>query len=128
LPAVSSSGGVGPIRSFTAIAEPADVVVWYLAICHRCGGEDLAEPFRDEDERDEWATKHVAETGHTVQLTIDGFDDLPGLHMTGVLRRDDNGQFRFLCPADDCKRWNGPYDTAGLAITSWRAHIPAVAR
>lgn len=105
-------------------ATVADVIVWFLAVCHRCG-EDLAQPFRDEHDRDEWAARHLADVGHTVQLTVEGLDAMPGLHMSGVLRLDDDGRFKWLCPAADCERWNGPYDTPQLAIASWRGHSPA---
>jgi hypothetical protein len=44
--------------------------------------------------------------------------------MTGIVRRDDDGQFKYLCPAHDCERWNGPYGTAQVAIVSWLAHPP----
>jgi hypothetical protein len=104
-------GGLGPI-------------VWYLAVCHRCE-PDLAEPFRDEDERDTHAAAHLVGTGHTVVISVEGFDALPGLHMSAVVKRTEGGEFKFLCPAGDCQRWNGPYGTAQLAIASWRAHKPA---
>ena len=103
------------------------VIVWYLAVCHRCG-EDISQPFLDEDERDDWASRHVVAPGHTVQLTVDGLDEMPGLHMTGILRSDDSGGFKFLCPSDDCKRWNGPYPTPQTAISAWRSHKPAADR
>lgn len=103
------------------------VTVWYLATCHRCDSL-LSQPFLIEDERDAWVAQHVTDTGHTVVIGMEGLEELPELHTTGVIRRDDNGEFRFLCPAGDCERWNGPYATAALAIVSWRSHKPAATR
>lgn len=102
-------------------------VVYFIARCARCGdgdGDPMVQPFRDETERDEWAAQHVTGTGHVVTLTIDGLEGLPQLHMVGVLTRDEHGQYRFVCPADDCGTSNGPYDRALTAIASWRTHKP----
>jgi hypothetical protein len=121
------AGGVGLIAALTPVVH--HVPVFYLAICYRCG-EDLGVPFiDDEGARDTWAAVHVAHTGHTVQLTIDGFEELAALHMTGVITRTADGNaFTFTCPADECGRENGPYATPQLAIASWRGHMPASAR
>jgi hypothetical protein len=128
-------GGLGVIADrFAGVVERAEFraaiagVVYFTARCSRCGdgGSDpLVEPFRDEAERDEWAAGHVTGTGHVVVLTIDGLEGLPMLHMVGVLSRDQNSQFRFVCPADDCGTSCGPYDRAATAIASWRTHRPS---
>jgi hypothetical protein len=102
-----------------------EVLLWFLAMCARCG-DDLAQPFRVEADRDDWAAKHVADTGHVVRLTVDGLDNLPGLHLCGVISRDQNGGYRYVCPADTCGTSNGPYSTPQLAIVSWRNHPVSV--
>lgn len=107
-------------------------VVYFLARCRRCGighgidTEPLTEPFRDETERDQWAAQHCTNTGHVVSVTVDGLDGIPDLHMTGIITRDENQQFRFVCPAEVCGTSCGPFDTASLAIASWRTHKPSV--
>lgn len=88
----------------------------------------MVEPFRCEAERDEWAAQHVTRTGHVVTCTIDGLDGLPQLHMIGIVSRDPDSQFRFVCPADDCGTSNGPYPSASVAIASWRQHKPSAKR
>ena len=98
---------------------------WFLALCAQCG-DDLAQPFRDEDERDTWAAEHLTATGHVVRLAVDQFEDIVSLHLTAVIRRVGLGQFEFQCRADGCSRWNGPYPTAQSAIASWRQHKPPV--
>ena len=100
---------------------------WFLAICHRCGN-DFGQPFRSEDQRDDWAAQHVTETGHVVHLSVDGFDELPHLHLSGVISRDQVGCYRYVCPAEDCSKSNGPYVSAQLAIASWRNHPPVTSR
>ncbi len=129
-PAPPVAEGVGGGREHLALRDESTwlglVTPWYLADCATCPG-DLAEPFRDETERDTWAARHLADTGHAVRLTIDDFDLLPGLHLTGSVQRV-SGDYRWSCPADECGRSNGPYGTAGAAIAAWRTHTPAVSR
>ena len=94
--------------------------VWYLATCHRCG-PDLAQPFTDLVERDEWAVKHAESSGHVVHLSIDG--EATDGHHAMLLRYFAYGAFwRWMCPAPACSRWNGPYDSGQLALASWRSH------
>lgn len=121
-PGTDDGLAVSPADAFRRFAA-SDNVAWYLAICRRCG-EDLGQPFRSEDERDDWATQHLTATGHVVHLSVDGFQDLPGLHLSAVISRDQSGGYRFVCPAEECSTSNGPYDSAQLAIVSWRAHPP----
>lgn len=99
---------------------PSDSL-WFLAECHHCGG-DLAQPFRKQAERDQWAIAHLLGTGHAVRLSVDGIDD--DLHLAAYLRRtDDAGGFKWLCPAPTCAvRWIGSYDTPQLALADWRGH------
>jgi hypothetical protein len=106
-----SGGGVGPI-------------VWFLAVCHRCGGHEFAEPYRDDVERDDWAARHVETTGHVVLLSTDVPADYPAPPAIGLQRTEDRDGFRFLCAGAGafCKRWNGPYDTPQLALAAARAH------
>lgn len=103
------------------------ITIWYLATCHRCGA-DLAEPFRDLVERDEWAVKHAESTGHVVYLGVEG-DDLAA-HEAASLRYFAYGAvWRWACLASSCAvrasgpiRWNGPYDSGQLALAAWREH------
>lgn len=115
----------GPVERAELCAAITGAGLWYLARCHRCAldnGVDNGVPFRDETERDVWAAGHVTATGHVVHLSIDGLAELPDLHLVGVISRDPNLQFRFVCPAVICGTSNGPYDTAESAIASWRQH------
>lgn len=43
--------------------------LWYLAVCRGCGDGLLEMPFSDLGDRNEWAGRHVAATGHTVVTT-----------------------------------------------------------
>lgn len=125
--------GVSERLAMAAALRNSEGLLWFLAICRRCG-QDLGQPFRSEDERDTWAAKHIAATGHVVHLTLDGFADLPGLHLTGVITAvgtidpDGSGDFRYVCPADECSISNGPYATAQLAVAAWRKHTPKDAK
>lgn len=102
----SPEGGVG-------------LVPWFLAACNRCNIDGLEEPFLAEDARDDWAAKHAAAAGHVVFVSIDG-----GPEPARALRLDENGQdFRFLCVAPKCARWNGPFPSAQVALASARAHV-----
>lgn len=99
-------------------------MVYHLALCVRCG-DDLAQPFREESDRDRWAAEHVKGTGHAVRLVMDKLEDFVSLHICGIISRDETGAFRYVCPADDCATSCGPFDTPELAIASWRTHGPA---
>jgi hypothetical protein len=102
-----------------------DGLMWFLARCERCNLEndvDNGVPFRDEGARDDWAAVHVTATGHVVYLLTHATQDLPAMHLTGVISRAAPGDFRFLCPAPTCSRSNGPYASAQQAIASWRTH------
>lgn len=120
-------GGVGPAfvldASWTLPLGPA----WFLAICHRCGGEEFAEPFRSDVRRDDWAAKHVESTGHVVMLTVEEGDPHTAAVMLGAT--EDRDRFRFLCTGEGlrCQRWNGPYDTPQLAAAAGRDHVCVVA-
>ncbi len=126
---------------YVALANPTPVtgdqppgggldVPCHLAICHRCD-PDLAQPFLDVDDRDAWACRHLADTGHTVMLTIQAPDTddqhesamAADLHLAVLLRVDDDGNgYRWLCPSKLCERWRGPYTTPQVALASWAAH------
>jgi hypothetical protein len=114
--------GLGsPDPALAAILEPAPM--WFIAICHRCN-PDFGQPFGDEDERDEWAAAHAVGTGHVVQLLIEVQHAELGGHTTAMLRfEDDRGWW--LCTAEPCVRWNGPYVSAQLAAASFRSHRKA---
>lgn len=63
-----SSGRPGRVQcgcgqSLDEILGLPPMVVWYLAVCQRCG---MSIPFRDAAERDDWATAHGGGTGHRV--------------------------------------------------------------
>jgi hypothetical protein len=122
--AVGPSAGVGVSthlrEAFRVHFGPA---AWHLALCVRCD-DDLSQPFRQEPDRDAWAAAHVAETGHVVRLVTDGLEGFPSLHLVGIISRDQHGDFRYVCPADDCATSCGPFPTAELAIASWRTHGP----
>lgn len=126
------SGGVGVAVSRAEIGEylrdafrvTFGPMVYHLALCARCG-DDLAEPFRDETDRDTWAADHVTGTGHAVRLVMHGLEDFVSLHICGIISRDEHGSFRYVCPADDCATSCGPFTTATSAIASWRTHGPA---
>jgi hypothetical protein len=107
--ALPPAGGVGPGDS-----------LWFLAACERCGS-DLAEPFRNQSERDHWAIAHLLGTGHTVNISVDG---VPAeAHLTAYLRRTEDGAgFKWLCPGDAHPAWIGNYETPQLAIADWRGH------
>jgi hypothetical protein len=116
-----------PSSPFAALAPlaPADgspeggaLPVWFLAGCHHCGIDGLAEPFLDEHERDVWAAEHVKNSGHVIFVSIDGSD-----RPANVIRPDEHGRgYRFLCVGPQCVRWNGPYGTALIALASAAAH------
>jgi hypothetical protein len=94
--------------------------LWFLADCDRCGG-DLAQPFRRQAERDQWAIDHLLGTGHAVRLSVDGLAE--DLHLTTYLRYTDGRDgFKWLCPAPQCAKWIGPYETPQLALADWRGH------
>lgn len=102
------------------------IVLWYLAACHRCQ-TDLAVPFRTPEGRDLWAAEHATATGHAVVVSIEGIEPERD-HTAGVVRRcDEINGFKWLCMtgATNCRRWNGPYDSAQLALASMAAHLRA---
>lgn len=102
-----------------------DPIAWYLATCHRCD-PDYAEPFRDEDARNDWAAAHVTGEGHTVHVEA-GEPSSSNEHGAAMIRRDGNGAgYRWLCTSKRCARWNGPFVSAQLAIASWASHRDAV--
>jgi hypothetical protein len=110
----SPSGGVGVIT-------PPEI--WYLAACHRCNPL-MEEPFTDSGERDDWAAEHIAKTGHVVLVSLDGEARGHG-HHGGVLARTERlSGFRWMCTTEDdhCRRWNGPYVSAQLALASFASH------
>jgi hypothetical protein len=122
-----------PALRSALVDEPRiDLPVWFLAECHRCG-QDLAQPFRDETERDGWALDHAESTGHLVHLTAE-WQDHPAAepapaHLAAMIRCFPGSVWRWLCPSAACAarkdgtpRWNGPYGTGQLALASWRAH------
>jgi hypothetical protein len=101
-------------------------LIWFLAHCARCSGEDLSQPFRTQVVRDSWAIEHMAATGHTVSLSVD--EASADSHLSAYLRRTDDGDgFKWLCMAGSCVTWIGPYDTPQLALADWRGH-PEAAR
>ena len=111
--------------------------LWHIAECARCGAEtgtDNGEPFADDGERNAWAVEHITATGHVVKLTMetrwwwlaDSGLDLALPHQTAMLRLDD-GEWRFLCTAKPCERWNGPYEAGHQALASFRAHTAEAA-
>lgn len=126
-------GGVGPLTaervaeifgvSFAAALFPAPR--WFLAACFRCGGDDFAEPFRDDAARDDWAAKHVESTGHAVKLSTHGAD-----FATMLSRTDHPDGFKTLCTGIGrfCRRWTGPFDTPQIALASSRDHVCESAR
>jgi hypothetical protein len=94
--------------------------LWFLAGCARCG-EDLAQPFRRQAERDQWAIAHLLGTRHSVSLSVDGMS--ADVHQSMYLRFDDDGaEFKWLCMAVSCVKWIGPYATPQLALADWRFH------
>lgn len=94
--------------------------IWFLAGCDRCG-EDLAQPFRIQAERDGWAVEHLTSTGHVVRIGVDGVSD--SAHLTAYLRRTADGDgFKWLCPGDAHPAWIGNYETVQLALAGWRSH------
>jgi hypothetical protein len=103
------------------------ITTWYLATCHRCGG-DMSEPFMDLIGRDEWAVKHCELTGHLVHLGVDG--ESMDRHQAAMLRYFAHGtMWRWACPAVSCAslgngaiQWHGPYDSGQLAMAAWREH------
>jgi hypothetical protein len=54
------------MRQTILIAQPADVMVFHLAICRQCDGPDhvLPIPFEDPIEREKWAMAHTEGTSH----------------------------------------------------------------
>lgn len=112
-----------------AIRQAGAGLLWYLALCIRCAEgtvADRGQPFRDETERDTWAAKHLAGTGHAVRLLVDSLGELPELHLSSVISRAAVGDFRYLCLAPSCSVSNGPFPSPELAIASWRSHpVPA---
>lgn len=109
---VPQLGGLGSI--------PAPTQMWFIAICHRCA-PDFGQPFGDEGERDGWAAEHATATGHVVQMLVEVQHAELGGHTTAMLRfEDDRGWW--LCTAEPCVRWNGPYVSAQLAAASFRSH------
>lgn len=105
-------GGLDPL--------PAPTQLWFIAICHRCA-PDFGQPFAEEDERDDWAAEHATDTGHVVQLLAEVAHAELGGHTTAMLRWEDARGW-WLCTAEPCERWNGPFVTAALAATSFRSH------
>lgn len=104
--------------------------LYHLAVCHRCD-PDLAQPFLLADDRDAWACRHLADTGHTVLLTGQAWDTddqhesalAAKLHLAVLLRTDEDGHgYRWLCPSKVCERWHGPFPTPAVALASWSAH------
>lgn len=113
---VPAPGGAPPIDGLGAPD-------WHLATCHRCD-PDFSQPFRDEDERNDWAVAHVTQVGHTVHIhpAVSSTE-----HATALIRTDGQGAgYRWLCPTDGCVRWSGPYVSAQLALASWVSHRDAV--
>ncbi len=111
--------------------------LWHIAECARCGAEtgtDNGEPFADDGERNAWAVEHITATGHVVKLTMetrwwwlaDSGLDLALPHQTAMLRLAD-GEWRYLCTAKPCERWNGPYEAGQQALASFRAHTAKAA-
>jgi hypothetical protein len=118
----SSSPLATPAQHFEA-TNP----VWHVLWCHTCD-PDYGISYPTEGERDGAAFTHVP-SGHVVELSIEPVPatEVPGKgavwsgHEGGVrLRRDENGQFRWLYPTDGSVTWAGPYDTPQLALASWR--------
>ncbi len=110
----SAAGGVEPSRQ------------WHIANCHRCGGEEFAEPFVGATTRDDWAAKHCEATGHTVIL-----GPASGLGPSVVLKRTEDGDhFRTLCTGEGFgrQRWSKLHDTPQLALANAREHVCGVAR
>lgn len=115
------------------VEEPqTEIPTWFLAGCNRCG-PGLAEPFRDEFDRDLWAIRHTETTGHLVHLSIEnaecGTPRPSSAHPAALIRCFSGSMWRWLCPSESCAiradgtpRWNGPYDTGLQALASWRAH------
>lgn len=132
VPAGGSGLGIASPDIRRLAASGPDPIVWFLAECPACG-EDLGQPFRLEGDRDHWAAEHCANTTHTVHLTVDAPDALPYVdmqakHLKGIVRIDDQRFYRWLCMAEGCARWHGPYDTARIAVAAWRRHSEGAAK
>lgn len=127
----TSSGGLGPGSNRTMACDlgvdhlsslfVTITATWYLATCHRCCGSDVAQPFMDLVERDEWAVKHAEHTGHVVHLSIDN-EPTDGHHAMLLRYFAHGAAWRWMCPSPTCSRWNGPYDSGQLALAAWRSH------
>lgn len=52
------------------MSAPTENDVWHLALCRDCTPH-LPQPFRDETQRDEWATAHRNGTGHRVERVVE---------------------------------------------------------
>jgi hypothetical protein len=111
------TGELGFTAGRTEAGSPG---IWFMASCDRCNS-DLAQPFRVQSERDQWAVAHLVDTGHVVRIGVDGIPD--SAHLTAYLRRtaDGNG-FKWLCPGDAHPAWIGNYETVQLALADWRSH------
>lgn len=108
---------MSPVPTDSSPGDGAGSPSWFLAECHRCG-ENLAEPFLDEDARDDWAAAHVRDTGHIVFICTDG------AAFSRVIRPEPGQGFKFFCTnvGATCASWNGPFGSPQVAIASARAH------
>lgn len=111
-------GATAPVPEAELGVTPTNM--WFIALCHRCY-PDFGQPFRTEDERDDWAAAHSATTGHSVHVRVDVDRREMGGHTSAVLRTE-RGLSSFVCTDRSCGRANGPFDSARLALASFRAH------
>jgi hypothetical protein len=99
--------------------------LWHLAMCGRCV-PDLAEPFRDEIARDDWAVGHAATLGHGVVLRE---EDATGRAQHGSAlitfspHVNPSSPWWWMCALPTSATLSGWADTGQLALAARRKRL-----